>query len=92
MGLLPHKENMTNEEMLQEIADYVIHTAISTIEFEKVLSGDVAMYKAGKGVNSALDDRVKRYSALSSTRSVLRQTYPQGHLDFNTENYSVLTL
>lgn len=56
-------------------------------EFEKLVSGDVAFYKGSKDYQAMLDDRVKRYSALTSTKSVLRENWPEGFLDFDTHKY-----
>lgn len=60
----PKAGKTTSEMIATVIADYAINSAISTIEFEKLVSGDLAYYKN-------LDDRVKRYSALTSTRQIM---------------------
>lgn len=89
--LLPNKLIKSNEklDLATAIADYAINSAIAVYEFEKLVSGDVAYYKGSKNYQAMLDDRVKRYSALTSTKSVLRQEWPQDFLDFNTDKYKV---
>lgn len=91
--LLPNKLIKSNQtekqDLLNAIADYAINSAISVYEFEKLVSGDVAYYKGSKTYQAMLDDRVKRYSALTSTKSVLRQEWPEDFLDFNTNKYKV---
>lgn len=74
-------------DLAEAIADYAINSAISTYEFEKLVSGDVAYYKGGRTYQAMLDDRVKRYSALTSTKSILREDWPKDYLDFNTHKY-----
>lgn len=76
------------------IADYAINTAISTIEFEKIVSGDLAFYKT-KSYQDALDDRVKRYSAVTSTKQMMRddvQSNSEYEVDFDTKHYRSITL
>lgn len=86
----------TSDSIAQLIADYAINSAISTIEFEKVVSGDLAFYKAKKeGLQAALDDRVKRYSALTSTRQAMNfdvATNEDYEVDFDTRRYRSTTL
>ena len=93
--LLPNKliksKATEKNNLVQAIAEYAVNTAISTYEFEKLVSGDVAYYKA-KNYAAMLDDRVKRYSALTSTKSVLREDYPEDFLDFDTHQYNVSVL
>jgi hypothetical protein len=60
----PQNGKTTSEMIASAIADYAVNSAISTLEFEKLVSGDLAYYKN-------LDDRVKRYSALTSTRQIM---------------------
>lgn len=81
------------------IADYAINTAVSTIEFEKVVSGDLAFYKTDKkgkrSISAALDDRVKRYSALTSTRQMMNfgvKSNDAYDVDFDTQHYRSITL
>lgn len=74
-------------DLAEAIADYAINSAISVYEFEKLVSGDVAYYKGGRTYQAMLDDRVKRYSALTSTKSVLREEWPKDYLDFDTHKY-----
>lgn len=74
-------------DLAEAIADYAINSAISVYEFEKLVSGDVAYYKGGRTYQAMLDDRVKRYSALTSTKSVLREIWPKDYLDFDTHKY-----
>lgn len=84
----------TSDSIAQLIADYAINSAISTIEFEKVVSGDLAFYKA-KSLQAALDDRVKRYSALTSTRQAMNfdvSTNDDYEVDFDTRRYRSTTL
>lgn len=84
----------TQTSIAQAIADYAINTAISTIEFEKILSGDLAFYKS-KSIEDALDDRVKRYSALTSTRQVMNDQVTSNEdyeVDFDTKHYRSATL
>lgn len=76
------------------IADYAINTAISTIEFEKIVSGDLAFYKT-RSYQDALDDRVKRYSAVTSTKQMMRddvQSNSEYEVDFDTKHYRSITL
>ena len=76
------------------IADFAINTAVSTIEFEKVISGDLAFYKS-KSISAALDDRVKRYSALTSTRQIMNSEVKSNDdyaVDFDTKRYRSTTL
>ena len=91
--LLPNKLIKSKQtekiDLATAIADYAINSAIAVYEFEKLVSGDVAYYKGSKNYQAMLDDRVKRYSALTSTKSVLRQEWPQDFLDFNTDKYKV---
>lgn len=91
--LLPNKliksKQTEKVDLATAIADYAINSAIAVYEFEKLVSGDVAYYKGSKNYQAMLDDRVKRYSALTSTKSVLRQEWPQDFLDFNTDKYKV---
>ena len=91
--LLPNKLIKSKQtekiDLATAIADYAINSAIAVYEFEKLVSGDVAYYKGSKTYQAMLDDRVKRYSALTSTKSVLRQEWPQDFLDFNTDKYKV---
>lgn len=87
--LLPSELGANKSEMINAIAKYAINTAISTIEFEKIVSGDVAFYKGSKDYQAMLDDRVKRYSALTSTKSILREEFPEEMLDFDTHKYRV---
>lgn len=93
--LLPNKliksKDTEKNNLIQAIAEYAINTSISVYEFEKLVSGDVAYYKT-KNYAAMLDDRVKRYSALTSTKSVLRQDWPEGFLDFDTNEYNVAVL
>ena len=82
------------ETILQVIADYSINTAMSTLEFEKIVSGDLAFYKS-KNIQAALDDRVKRYSALTSTRQIMNNQVVSNDdysVDFDTKYYTVMTL
>ena len=92
-NLLPNKLIKSKQtekiDLATAIADYAINSAIAVYEFEKLVSGDVAYYKGSKNYQAMLDDRVKRYSALTSTKSVLRQEWPQDFLDFNTDKYKV---
>ena len=92
-NLLPNKLIKSKQtekiDLATAIADYAINSAIAVYEFEKLVSGDVAYYKGSKTYQAMLDDRVKRYSALTSTKSVLRQEWPQDFLDFNTDKYKV---
>lgn len=92
-NLLPNKliksKQTEKVDLATAIADYAINSAIAVYEFEKLVSGDVAYYKGSKNYQAMLDDRVKRYSALTSTKSVLRQEWPQDFLDFNTDKYKV---
>lgn len=84
----------TQEAIVQVIADYSINTAVSTIEFEKIVSGDLAFYKS-KNIQAALDDRVKRYSALTSTRQAMNDQVVSNEdyeVDFNTREYRAITL
>lgn len=84
----------TPDSIAQLIADYAINSAISTIEFEKVVSGDLAFYKANS-LQAALDDRVKRYSALTSTRQAMNfnvATNSDYEVDFDTRRYRSTTL
>lgn len=84
----------TQESIVQVIADYAINTAISTMEFEKIVSGDLAFYKS-KNIQAALDDRVKRYSALTSTRQAMNDQVTSNEdyeVDFNTREYRAITL
>lgn len=84
----------TQESIVQVIADYAINTAISTIEFEKIVSGDLAFYKS-RNIQAALDDRVKRYSALTSTRQAMNDQVASNEdydVDFNTREYRAITL
>lgn len=74
-------------DLAEAIADYAINSAIAVYEFEKLVSGDVAFYKGSEDYQAMLDDRVKRYSALTSTKSVLRENWPEGFLDFDTHKY-----
>ena len=81
------------------IADYAINTAVSTIEFEKVISGDLAFYKTDKkgrrSISAALDDRVKRYSALTSTRQMMNfgvKSNDAYDVDFDAQHYRSITL
>ena len=95
--LLP-KQNLVNENnsndaksnMAEAIADYAINNAISVLEFEKLVSGDLAFYKVGNQ-QKMIEDRIKRYSALTSTRSLLRQDFPADFLDFDQNEYNVVT-
>lgn len=76
------------------IADYAINTAVSTIEFEKIVSGDLAFYKT-RSYQDALDDRVKRYSAVTSTKQMMRddvQSNLEYDVDFDTKHYRSITL
>ena len=84
----------SKDSIAQAIADYAINTAVSTIEFEKLISGDLAFYKS-KSISAALDDRVKRYSALTSTRQMMRfdvQSNDAFDVDFDTHKYRSITL
>lgn len=84
----------TQASIAQAIADYAINTAISTIEFEKILSGDLAFYKS-KSIEDALEDRVKRYSALTSTRQAMNDQVTSNEdyeVDFDTKHYTSTTL
>ena len=84
----------TQSSIAQAIADYAINTAISTIEFEKILSGDLAFYKS-KSIEDALEDRVKRYSALTSTRQAMNDQVTSNEdyeIDFDTRHYTSTTL
>lgn len=77
----PQNGKTTSEMIASVIADYAVNTAIATLEFEKLISGDLAYYKN-------LDDRVKRYSALTSTRQIMNipqddQTYRTISLNTN---------
>lgn len=60
----PSGSRVNSLAVLNMIADYAINTAISTIEFEKLVSFDKAFYKDN-------EDRIKRYSGLASTGLVL---------------------
>lgn len=80
-------EKTKREDIAAAIADYAINSAVSTLEFEKLVSGDVAYYKGSKDYQAMLDDRVKRYSALTSTKSILREIWPTDYLDFNSHKY-----
>ena len=76
----------TNSSIAQAIAQYAINTAISTLEFEKILSGDLAFYKS-KSIRDALDDRTKRFSALTSTRQAMNNAVESTsdiEIDFDT--------
>lgn len=86
-NLLPNIIGNEKLNIAEAIADYAINTASSTLEFEKLVSGDVAYYKGSKDYQAMLDDRVKRYSALTSTKSILREDYPKDYLDFDTHKY-----
>ena len=80
-------EKTKREDIAAAIADYAVNSAVSTLEFEKLVSGDVAYYKGSKDYQAMLDDRVKRYSALTSTKSILREIWPTDYLDFNPHKY-----
>ena len=89
----------SKDAIASAIADYAINTAISTIEFEKVISGDLAFYKTDKkgrrNIEAALDDRVKRYSALTSTRQMMNfgvKTNDDYSVDFDTKHYRSIAL
>lgn len=75
------KEWNNTEKIYNAITKYTINTMVSVIEFEKLLSGDLADYKN-------IDDRVKRYSALASTGTILRTDFPQGHELYNKNKYN----
>jgi hypothetical protein len=68
--------------MIQAIADYAVNTAISSIEFDKVVHGDLAFFKN-------TDDRVKRYSALAST-GLLLNSQVEDDVDFDTAEYKAV--
>lgn len=74
-------------DLAEAIADYAINSAIAVYEFEKIISGDVAYYKGGRTYSAMLDDRVKRYSALTSTKSIPREDWPKDFLDFDPHKY-----
>lgn len=80
----------TNSSIAQAIAQYAVNTAISTLEFEKILSGDLAFYKS-KSIRDALDDRTKRFSALTSTRQAMNNAVESTddiEIDFDTRHYN----
>lgn len=82
------KSKNVKQDLAQLIADYALNSAINILEFEKIVSGDVAYYKGSKDYKAMLDDRVKRYSALTSTKSVLREDFPHNFVDFDTHSYN----
>ncbi len=70
--------------MYNLLAEYTVNTMISTIESEKLLSGDAAFYKG-------IEDKIKRLSALIAPGDSLRSHYKTGELAGKT-TYNTITL
>jgi hypothetical protein len=73
------------------IAEYAINTMMSTIETEKLISGDPAYYKEADG--EVHDDKVKRLAALAASGDKVASNYinPQDP-DLAKNKYKTITL
>jgi hypothetical protein len=67
------------------IADMVVNSIVSNIEFTKVFSGDMAMYKTP-------DDYIKRLGGAISTGDNLRTVWRRGHRLEHRQTYSTVEI